>query len=100
VVSNPPYVPIGEAPHLEKTVSDHEPPIALYGGEDGLDAIRHLLVSLPPLMSPGAPFIFELGYGQASGVSDLVAASSHFRLGAIRLDSAGIPRTATAIRVR
>jgi release factor glutamine methyltransferase len=98
VVSNPPYVPVGDAPHLEKTVSDYEPSIALYGGEDGLEPIRLLLVCLPALLSAGAPFIFELGYGQASVVSDLVAASPHFRLAAIRLDSAGIPRTATAIR--
>ena len=97
-VANPPYVPLADAPHLDKTVSDHEPPLALYGGEDGLDPLRLLLRALPPLLAPGAPFVFELGYGQAKEVSALVDASGAFTLRAIRLDAAGIPRTATAIR--
>jgi release factor glutamine methyltransferase len=97
-VANPPYVPVVDAPHLSKTVSEHEPSLALYGGEDGLDAVRTLLYELPPFLSPGAPFLFEFGYGQARGVSDLVQASGAFRLVAVRLDAAGIPRTATAVR--
>ena len=97
-VANPPYVPVGDAPHLEKTVSEYEPPLALYGGEDGLDPLRRLLGELPPYLAPGAPFVFEFGYGQARDVSDLVDASGVFHLVAVRLDAAGIPRTATAIR--
>ncbi len=97
-VANPPYVPIGDAPHLEKTVSEHEPPLALYGGEDGLDPLRGLLRDLPLYLAAGAPFVFEFGYGQARDVSDLVEASGFFRLVAVRLDAAGIPRTATALR--
>lgn len=97
-VANPPYVPLSDAPHLDKTVSDHEPPLALYGGEDGLEPLRHLLGAVPPFLSRGAPFIFELGYGQAKEVSALVEAAPGLRLEAIRLDSAGIPRTATAVR--
>lgn len=97
VVANPPYVPLADAPHLSKTVSEHEPPLALYGGEDGLDPLRVLLATLPPLMKPGAPFIFEIGYGQAKEVSALISGSA-FELRAIRLDPAGIPRTATAYR--
>ena len=96
-VANPPYVPLADAPHLSKTVSEHEPPLALYGGEDGLDPVRKLLRALPPFLTPGAPFLFEFGYGQARAVSDLVEASGSFRLVAVRLDAAGIPRTATAV---
>jgi release factor glutamine methyltransferase len=98
-VANPPYVPLVDRPHLDRTVSEHEPALALFGGDDGLDPLRILLRTLPPFLSTGAPFIFEIGYGQASTVSDLVAASGHFRLEAVRLDVAGIPRTATAVRV-
>lgn len=98
VVSNPPYVPVAEAPHLDKTVSEHEPPLALYGGEDGLDPLRVLLRDLPRVMRAGAPFVFELGYGQARDVTALVEASA-FRLESIRLDAAGIPRTAATVLV-
>jgi len=98
VVANPPYVPVTDTPHLSKTVSEFEPPLALYGGGDGLDPLRLLLTTLPAFLHEGAPFVFEFGYGQASVVSDLVEASGTFHLSAIRLDAAGIPRTATAIR--
>lgn len=97
-VANPPYVPMGDATHLEKTVSEHEPRLALYGGADGLDPLRRLLRDLPPYLAAGAPFVFEFGYGQARDVSDLVEASGAFHLVAVRLDAAGIPRTATALR--
>jgi release factor glutamine methyltransferase len=96
-VSNPPYVPVNDAPHLSKTVSDFEPPLALFGGGDGLSPLRALLASLPVFLRPGAPFVFEFGYGQAHDVSALVEASGVFRLTAVRLDAAGIPRTATAV---
>lgn len=98
-VANPPYVPLDEAPHLQRTVSDHEPHAALFGGPDGLDPLRLLLRTLPPLLAPGAPFIFEIGYSQASEVSALVEASGSFSLAEVRLDPAGIPRTVTARRI-
>lgn len=98
VVANPPYVPLADAPHVERTVSDHEPPLALWGGEDGLDPLRHLVTVLPPLMAPGAPFVFEIGYGQAREASAAVEGSGRLRLQGIRLDPAGIPRIGTARR--
>ena len=98
VVANPPYVPRLDAPHIDRTVSDHEPHLALFGGDDGLDAVRVLLRELPGRLLPGAPFLFEIGYGQASEVSGLVEASPLFSLEDVRLDPAGIPRTVVARR--
>ena len=97
-VANPPYVPRLDAPHVDRTVSDHEPHLALFGGDDGLDAVRVLLKELPERLHPGAPFIFEIGYGQASEVSGLVETSPLFSLEDVRLDPAGIPRTVVARR--
>ena len=99
VVANPPYVPVTDAPHLSKTVSEFEPPLALYGGGDGLDPLRVLLADLPAFLHTEAVFVFEFGYGQAKDVSALVEGSGAFRLAAMRLDAAGIPRTATAVRL-
>ena len=42
MVSNPPYVPSADIPHLPKEVLA-EPLEALDGGEDGLDVVRSLL---------------------------------------------------------
>ena len=97
-VSNPPDVPRVDAPHVEKTVSDHEPHLALFGGDDGLDAVRVLLGELPARLRPGAPFLFEIGYGQAREASGLVEGSPEFLLEDVRLDAAGIPRTVLARR--
>lgn len=97
-VANPPYVPLTDQPHLSKTVSEYEPDVALYGGADGLEPLRALLATLPAVLEPGAPFVFEFGYSQARDVSALVESAPGFRLERVRLDAAGIPRTATAIR--
>lgn len=97
-VSNPPYVPRVDAPHVEKTVSEHEPHLALFGGDDGLDAVRVLLAELPARLLRGAPFLFEIGYGQAREASGLVESSPDFALEDVRLDAAGIPRTVLARR--
>lgn len=98
VVSNPPYVPLAHLAAVDKTVSEYEPPLALYGGDDGLDPLRVLLAALPSRMRSGAPFVFEIGYGQAKEVSGLVAESGAFALEEIRLDPFGIPRTALTRR--
>ena len=97
-VANPPYVPLADSPYVDKTVSDHEPHLAIFGGEDGLDALRVLLAELPARLFPGAPFLFEIGYGQAREVSGLVEACPEFTLENVRLDVAGIPRTVVARR--
>ena len=44
IVSNPPYVPDGDAAILQPEVARFEPATALYGGADGLAVIRRLLV--------------------------------------------------------
>ena len=89
IVSNPPYIAADEMAALAPEVRDHEPHLALFGGDDGLDAVRVLLAELPPRLLPGAPFLFEIGYGQAREVSGLVEASPAFALEDVRLDAAG-----------
>ena len=58
VVSNPPYVPSGMVPR-EPEVRDHEPTIALYGGEDGLDVVRGVLRTAAILLRPGGLLVVE-----------------------------------------
>ncbi len=58
VVSNPPYVPSGMVPR-EPEVRDHEPKMALYGGEDGLDVVRGVLRTAAILLRPGGLLVIE-----------------------------------------
>jgi release factor glutamine methyltransferase len=97
-LSNPPYLPLGDAPGLSPTVRDHDPAAALFSGEDGLDAIRRLLDVLPRHLVPGRPFVFEIGAGQASLLEREVAGRPAWRLQKIVADLAGIPRIAVARR--
>ncbi len=99
VVSNPPYLSLSEAATLAPTVRDHEPDRALYAGEDGLTAIRHLLEVVPGHLVAGASFLFELGFGQARAVEVEILCRPAWRLGGLVDDLSGIPRVAVAKRV-
>ena len=92
VVSNPPYLARTEAARLPKTVAAHDPALALYGGDDGLDAIRALLDCVPGFLAPGGPFLFEIGFGQANDVLREAAARPAWSVEGISKDLAGTPR--------
>jgi release factor glutamine methyltransferase len=97
-MSNPPYLATGDAAALSPTVRDHDPAQALFAGADGLDAIRWLLEDVLPHLASGAPFLFEIGAGQADFVEREIAAHDAWRLDRIVPDLAGIPRVAVARR--
>ncbi len=97
-LSNPPYLAFSERNSLPRTVREHDPPRALFSGEDALAAIRHLLDGLPRLLEPGALFFFEIGYGQSEAVEKAVRARSRWRFVRIDPDLNGIPRVAVARR--
>lgn len=94
IVSNPPYVPAGEAPSLAPEVRQHEPHVALFGGADGLSIIEALVRQAAACLAPSGRFLFEFGFGQADAVSRIVAATSSLELLELRRDLQGIPRTA------
>jgi release factor glutamine methyltransferase len=43
VVSNPPYVPLRDKPTLARELTEHEPALALFSGDDGLETIERLV---------------------------------------------------------
>lgn len=72
VVANPPYIRTADLTDLAPEVTKFDPMLALDGGTDGLDAYRAILASPPKLAAEGS-LLFEVGAGQASDVSALVA---------------------------
>ena len=91
VLSNPPYVTVGELPGLQPEVARWEPRRALDGGTDGLAGYRRILARLPMLLMPGGSAVLEVGAGQAEPVAAL-AASAGLRLGKTRADLGGTIR--------
>ena len=87
-VSNPPYVAVGD-PHLAALA--HEPLLALTSGQDGLDALRQLIVSAPNYLLPGAWLLLEHGHDQADAVQALLRGCG-FGPPQTRHDLAGLPR--------
>ena len=97
VVSNPPYVRTGEMSGLSAEVR-HEPALALDGGDDGLDLVRHLVAALPAALAPRGLVAIEHGHDQGDAVRALLAATGAFAAPATRSDLGGRPRVTWARR--
>ena len=72
IVSNPPYVVGGEIANLPPEVRDHDPRLALDGGEDGLAAYREIIPACRDLLAPGGLIALEVGAGQHPAVELLL----------------------------
>jgi release factor glutamine methyltransferase len=91
IVSNPPYIPTADLAGLEMEVINHDPRIALDGGQDGLDPYRQIFPLLHHILKPNGTAVFEIGYGQDRTIPALALASG-LHVIQIKDDLAGIPR--------
>lgn len=91
IVSNPPYIPSQDIASLQTEVRDHEPRMALDGGNDGLDFYRAIAAQVKGLITSPGLVAFEIGMGQGEEVAELLR-----NVGAkkteIHLDFRGIDR--------
>ena len=90
IVSNPPYIETEELSGLMPEVRDHEPLIALDGGEDGLDFYRKITREATEHLYSGGMLFFEIGYDQGEAVSALM--KEHFAEVRVIQDLAGLDR--------
>lgn len=72
VVSNPPYIETDVINTLQTEVREHEPHIALDGGEDGLVFYRRITKIAPKILFKGGMLAFEIGYNQGQAVRALM----------------------------
>ncbi|MGL4242093.1 MAG: peptide chain release factor N(5)-glutamine methyltransferase [Beijerinckiaceae bacterium] len=91
VVSNPPYIPSADIATLDREVRDHDPHLALDGGEDGLACYREIVPLLLRLLTPAGVAVLEIGIGQGEAVS-VLAAAAELTVVEIRQDLGGVPR--------
>ncbi|MCV0394058.1 MAG: peptide chain release factor N(5)-glutamine methyltransferase [Rhizobiaceae bacterium] len=88
IVSNPPYIRGSDIPDLPREVRDHDPHVALDGGEDGLDAYRVIASEAPNHLVEGGFVAVEIGYDQQEAV-DALFAGHGFTPGGQRHDLGG-----------
>ena len=96
LVSNPPYIPSIEVLNLQPEVTNHEPHLALDGGDDGLNAIHELVNTAPTYLISGGFWIIEMMAGQAEIVRSLLIANGNYTNIHIHQDYAGIERFISA----
>ncbi len=99
VISNPPYIARGEAASLPREVREHEPELALYGGETGLEIYRRLIGEAGDMLDRDGTLVLELGYNLANGVRAILAGDPRWTCVRVTNDLAGIPRVLVAERV-
>ncbi|HQS83750.1 MAG: protein-(glutamine-N5) methyltransferase, release factor-specific [Alphaproteobacteria bacterium 16-39-46] len=76
IVSNPPYIPTSEIPHLDPSVRLFDPFLALDGGIDGLDPYRNLIPKFKDLLSPKGFVLVEIGSTQSFDVEKIFQAEN------------------------
>lgn len=92
ILANPPYIPRGEITSLQREVAQFEPNLALDGGQDGLDAYRHLAGTLPGLLLPDESIaVIEVGDGQWARAAGIFEGAG-LAVAAPRYDLAGVAR--------
>lgn len=69
IVANPPYVAVGD--ELPPVVRDHEPPVALFAGDDGLDVVRRIGATAADWLAPSGVVAVEVGADHAAAASAL-----------------------------
>lgn len=72
IISNPPYISSAEVKKLKPNVKDHEPELALDGGQDGLECYRHIAQQLPNLLVENGVVLFEIGMGQERQIAEIL----------------------------
>jgi len=95
IASNPPYIGRREAATLMREVRDHEPEIALYGGEEGYELYADLIAQAAAHLKPSGILVLELGHNSLPAVQPLLDAPAWTNV-AVTNDLAGIPRVLAA----
>ena len=78
IVANPPYIPTGQIPTLDRNVRDFEPVQALDGGLDGLVVHRRIIETVPERLLADGRIYLEIAFDQGAAVSEILSAHDAF----------------------
>jgi len=96
IVSNPPYVPLGDRAGLQREVRDYEPEAALFAGPTGFEIYQKLVDDAPRVLHRDGWLVMELGYNGRDRVTAMLREG--WRDVQVVPDLAGIPRVLAARR--
>jgi len=99
VIANPPYIPLTAWESVTAEVRDHDPALALWSGDDGLDEIKVVAATAGRLLKPGGWFGCEHADVQGESAPAVFASIGLFTEVRDQLDLAGRHRFATGRRV-
>ncbi len=92
VVANPPYIPLDEYLGVSREVREHDPPQALFSGDDGMDAMRVVAEVATRLLRPGGWFCAEHADSQGETAPAVFIQAGAFDSISDHLDLTGRPR--------
>ena len=93
IVSNPPYIPTHEMLDLDSTVADHEPHLALHGGDSGLHFYEIIAQQGGNYLTTNGAIFLEIGYNQGESIKNIFEAVGYKKI-EIKKDYAGHDRMA------
>lgn len=98
VIANPPYIPLEAFESVVPEVRDYDPPLALFSGDDGLDAIKVVAAEAARLLRPAGLLCVEHADVQGESAQQVLVQHGAFAGVRDHLDLNGRPRFVTAVR--
>ena len=84
IISNPPYITTQEMQELDPSVRDHEPHLALHGGEDGLDFYRSIAKNYTAVLKEGGYLCLEYDPSQGDAICGILENHGYTILDSVR----------------
>ncbi|MCR5388926.1 MAG: peptide chain release factor N(5)-glutamine methyltransferase [Lachnospiraceae bacterium] len=92
IISNPPYIKTADLKTLMPEVIDHEPTLALDGGDDGLIFYEKISkAASDKYLNPGGMLLFEIGFDEAEDVENIMKGMGFAGVKTVK-DLAGLDR--------
>jgi release factor glutamine methyltransferase len=99
IVSNPPYVSDDDAENLSKEITDFEPKVALFSGDDGLNFHKRIVQGSRNYLRSGGLLALEVGWEDGERLVDFIESQASFHKIQTIKDLAGIKRIVQALKM-
>ncbi|WP_037373226.1 peptide chain release factor N(5)-glutamine methyltransferase [Anaerovorax odorimutans] len=92
IISNPPYIATHLIPILQREIKEHEPIIALDGGDDGLKFYKRIIEHAPDYLKKEGKLYLEIGHDQGANILQLISDGGKLKDACIIKDLSGLDR--------